>query len=268
MSLDEKYAKLKDYWNRFGKTFETMTPATLGTALQIWIHLMNDVNIDTILEVGCGTGTITKHLLHSLLRPQQSKIYCIDLSEEMVNFTSETLEDKAIVTVGNAEILDNFESASIDRYLANYVLHLTPEPLNMLNECYRILKPGGRAGFSVWGRPEYSPRFTIVDNVFDSFIRSEKVERSNFHLCDKDKTIELIKSVGFSKVYGWYTMTTTPVGIDEYVDSIRNSPTMQKILDTELKERISEKIREEYIKEFIDKSSPIFHETLIVIAEK
>jgi len=36
---------------------------------------------------------------------------------------------------------------------------LTPNPINMIDECFRVLKPGGLAGFSVMGRPENTTSF-------------------------------------------------------------------------------------------------------------
>ena len=48
--------------------------------------------------------------------------------------------------------------------------------------CHTVLKPGGRAAFSVWGRVENSPKFTIIPGVLKEFGISEPPRRSNFHL--------------------------------------------------------------------------------------
>jgi ubiquinone/menaquinone biosynthesis C-methylase UbiE len=40
----------------------------------------------------------------------------------------------------NAEELP-FSDQQFDRYLANFVLHLVPDPSKMLKEAYRVLKP-------------------------------------------------------------------------------------------------------------------------------
>jgi ubiquinone/menaquinone biosynthesis C-methylase UbiE len=42
---------------------------------------------------------------------------------------------------GNAEELP-FNAEEFDRYLANFLLHLVPDPVKMLKEAYRVLKPG------------------------------------------------------------------------------------------------------------------------------
>jgi len=41
------------------------------------------------------------------------------------------------------------------------VFHLTGNPELGLKEAYRVLKVGGKMGFAVWGRREYSDQFTI-----------------------------------------------------------------------------------------------------------
>jgi ubiquinone/menaquinone biosynthesis C-methylase UbiE len=86
---------------------------------------------------------------------------------------------------GSAEELP-LPDASFDRYAANFVLytpppisqltlplrdnfarcrHLVTDPDRMLREARRVLRPGGAAAFSVWGRPENSPFWTLVPTV-------------------------------------------------------------------------------------------------------
>ena len=63
----------------------------------------------------------------------------------MVELTQKRLQDvqRGGISVqrGSSEDLP-FGDSEFDRYFSNFVLHLTPEPSNMLREAYRVLKPG------------------------------------------------------------------------------------------------------------------------------
>jgi len=266
MDLTAQYERSKIFFSRFGAPHDLFVLANMCATSSLWTHLMmKDYHgIRNILEVGCGTGTTTNQFL--LTKPYNAQHYGIDRSEEMVHICTEKFGDKAMFLVGDAERLNDFENDSFDRYISNFVLDKNANPSNMLKECLRVLKPGGRAAFSVLGRPELSPGITIVDQIYDSFVPSQRRE-NDFNLSDKEKTIELVRSAGFSIVYAWYQNTTTPHSVDEHIKVFRNAQRFQ-IIDPELRERILEKIREELIKEFNEKSTPIYHETLLIIADK
>ena len=46
-------------------------------------------------------------------------------------------------------------------YVSNLCLMLISDPTKMINEAYRVLKPGSQASFTVWGRRENSINFTL-----------------------------------------------------------------------------------------------------------
>lgn len=48
-------------------------------------------------------------------------------------------------------------------YVSNLVLQLIHDPVAQIREAYRVLKPGGIAAFSVWGRRDRSLIFTLTD---------------------------------------------------------------------------------------------------------
>lgn len=65
----------------------------------------------------------------------------------------------------NCEDLCGVSEESQDLYFASSVLHIVESPKKMIAEAYRVLKKGGKAGFSVWGDPEKSTFFTIINNA-------------------------------------------------------------------------------------------------------
>lgn len=98
------------------------------------------------------------------------------------------------LTIGNAEKLDPnfFENNKFDCVFSNLVLNHVCNPENMLKEAYRVLAPGGRAGFTVWGSKENSLLFTLIPKSFSKFKKCKKIfassdVRSAWHLNDKKK---------------------------------------------------------------------------------
>jgi len=75
----------------------------------------------------------------------------LDFSAEAVSIARRNIPD-AKFTEGDAQNLP-YTSGSFDCVLCAYGLMHLPEPDRALSEIFRVLTPGGRAAFSVWGKP-------------------------------------------------------------------------------------------------------------------
>ncbi|WP_425374213.1 class I SAM-dependent methyltransferase [Neorhizobium lilium] len=94
-----------------------------------------------ILEVGVGTGLVLPHY------PAHCRVTGIDLSEHMIAKAREKVERKGFahvkaLRVMNAQHLD-FADDSFDAVCLPFVVTLIPEPERALDECARVLRPGG-----------------------------------------------------------------------------------------------------------------------------
>ena len=99
-----------------------------------------------VLEVGCGTGLFTKHLLiHSF-----KKIILNDISIEMVNKLQEkySLPHSSKIMMGDAESID-FQS--VDMVAANAVFQWFKSPEATLKRLKLYINPSGRLIFSTFG---------------------------------------------------------------------------------------------------------------------
>jgi len=65
---------------------------------------------------------------------------------------------------GDAQNLP-FANASFDRVLANFALLHLADPQRAITEAFRVLKPGGKFGFTVWARPSENPYAKIIDDA-------------------------------------------------------------------------------------------------------
>ena len=94
-----------------------------------------------ILEVGVGTGiSLPGYSSHN-------RIVGIDLSEPMLRKAQRRVANLSLTNVEILEVMDaehlSFPDASFDVVVANHVISTVPNPQTALDECARMLRPGG-----------------------------------------------------------------------------------------------------------------------------
>ena len=99
-----------------------------------------------ILDIGCGPGYLAIQVARL---SENTFIEGVDLSPEMVrlaenNATKYGIEKRVKFRVGNANELD-CRDADYDMVVSTGVLHSLRDPVQFLNECFRVLKPGRQA---------------------------------------------------------------------------------------------------------------------------
>jgi len=95
---------------------------------------------EQILEVGIGTG------LNLPLYPLHCRITGIDLSEEMLEKAQEKVVELGLGNVTlkamDATVMD-FGDSEFDAAVATYTISAVPDPVGVLREMRRVVKPGG-----------------------------------------------------------------------------------------------------------------------------
>src|SRR5262245_45044549 len=116
----------------FGAVFERGRRAAIAAAEQVG---------GRILEVGVGTG-ITLPGYSS-----QNRIIGIDLSEAMLRKARQLVAHLSLANIEKLEVMDaehlSFPDGSFDVVVANHVISTVPNPETALDECARVLRPGG-----------------------------------------------------------------------------------------------------------------------------
>lgn len=96
-----------------------------------------------VLDICCGPAMLTAGALQRGAEPVG-----IDFSEEAVRVAS-GLVPGGRFEQGDAQALP-FPDATFDAVVCGYGLMHLPDPASALREVLRVLRPGGRAAFSVW----------------------------------------------------------------------------------------------------------------------
>jgi phosphatidylethanolamine/phosphatidyl-N-methylethanolamine N-methyltransferase len=106
-----------------------------------------------ILEVGAGTGLVLAYY------PPESRVFAVDLSEEMLRKAVDKVRRKPLRHVKLISVMDGcrlaFGDARFDAVTLPFVITLVPDPERALTECARVLKPGGEIVIATkFGRDE------------------------------------------------------------------------------------------------------------------
>jgi phosphatidylethanolamine/phosphatidyl-N-methylethanolamine N-methyltransferase len=133
VTLRKAYARWAPVYDLvFGALFDRGRRAAIAAAERVG---------GRILEVGVGTGISLPGY------SSQNRIIGIDLSEAMLRKAQQRVADLSLTNVEKLEVMDaehlSFPDASFDVVVANHVISTVPNPEAALDECARMLRPGG-----------------------------------------------------------------------------------------------------------------------------
>lgn len=117
-------------------------------------HLLRLVDFNAwrgkdVLDVGCGAGVEVVRFAKA-----GARIVGVDIAASAVELTRQNLEQQQLtarVEVADGETLP-FEDNSFDFVFAHGVVQYTNDDQALVNECRRVLRPGGLAMFQVYNR--------------------------------------------------------------------------------------------------------------------
>jgi ubiquinone/menaquinone biosynthesis C-methylase UbiE len=115
-----------------------------------------------VLDVACGPGYVSAATKQLNAVPTG-----IDFSDKMVAIAKRMFPEIRF-TQGHAQELP-FKDGSFDRVLMNFGLLHVSHPEKVCAEACRVLKRGGKFGFTVWAGPEQNPGAKIVNEAIEAF---------------------------------------------------------------------------------------------------
>jgi len=174
MKIRESGMPSEPYWESFFDTQFILSQ----------LQLSNTIN--DAVEFGSGYGTFTIPAAKII----KGRLYAIDIDPVMIQRLNNRVAEE---NLSNVEVIErNFVNAgtglkdnSIDYAMLFNILH-AENPLALLNESYRILKPGGKVGVIHWTHSALTPRGPSLDIRPTSLQCVDWLLESNIKIINKE----------------------------------------------------------------------------------
>jgi ubiquinone/menaquinone biosynthesis C-methylase UbiE len=153
------------FYNKISDYYDLLSEHSEGPIRAVGIAMLAPLANHQVLEIGCGTG----HAVASLAAAVGSggQVIAVDLSDRMLQrslalVTAQQLQDRVHFVCGDGLHLPLCD-ASLDCVFMSFTLELfdTKEIPPVLEECRRVLKPGGR--IAVVGMSKEGPGGIMVE---------------------------------------------------------------------------------------------------------
>ncbi|MEP6648114.1 MAG: class I SAM-dependent methyltransferase [Saprospiraceae bacterium] len=157
-------------------------------------------NINIALEIGCGTGRVSRQLRKAL--SASTHLIASDISPDMMDLAKENLKGQDIDwQIINAQELP-FEDNSIDLIVCCFTYMFVPDRNNAFAEAFRVLRDDGKFIFTTWDKLE----FNEASNVFRHIVKPYLPEplppsyRLPFSFNDHGEIKSMLKDAGFNAI--------------------------------------------------------------------
>jgi SAM-dependent methyltransferase len=196
-------------WNVPGggaEIYETVFgPAMMGAWAPRVMALGDPQPGDSVLDVACGTGLLTR-IVAKAVGPQ-GRVVGYDISTEMLAVARKLTPDPSHEALidwreGDAVSLP-FASETFDIVFCEFGLMFFPDRAGALNEMRRVLKPGGRLALSVWGSIDKCPGQLAVRACWERHFGAAAAGGfyAQHSLGDPELVLPLLRSAGFKKAF-------------------------------------------------------------------
>lgn len=174
MKIRESGMPEESYWESF---FDTQF---------IFSKLYLDDTIFNVAEFGSGYGTFSIPAAKII----KGTLYAFDIDDAMINRLKERI---AVENISNIKVIKRdfvnegtgMEDNSIDYVMLFNILH-AENPLTLLSESYRILKPKGKVGIIHWIHSSITPRGPSLEIRPTPLQCVEWLLKANFKIINKE----------------------------------------------------------------------------------
>lgn len=157
------------YWEKHGEiirlAFSPITSALLdATAISAG---------QSVLDVAGGMGEPAMTIAETV--GLDGRVVCTDIAPGMVAAARREAMRRGFSHLGfalcSADDLP-FAAEAFDTAVSRLGIMFFPDPLKAISEMARVVRPGGRIGFAVWGTKDENPFFRVPTEVINTYVES------------------------------------------------------------------------------------------------
>ena len=195
---------------------------------------VNHLQEGPVLEIACGTGSLTRLLRQHL--PDDIQIVATDISSEMLELAQRELGHMSGLKLQAADAMDlPFPSASFEAVICQFGIMFLSDKRKGLTEMLRVLKPGGKAYVSTWADIAQNEFIHVANDAIQSLDLKEPIsftggcKYSNADEIKADFDASGFRNVDLSVV----TKRSEAASVESAVDSIIHGTTLASKLDVQ-----------------------------------
>src|SRR5450432_881180 len=158
---DQQRSDTREAWERAAAGWGKRADRIRDWGMPVSVAMVDALGLNPgqrVLELAGGPGD-TGFMAAELVRPSGTLISS-DGADAMLDVARARAAELGIDNVEfkqlELEWID-LETASVDAVLVRWGIMLIVDPAAAAQEIRRILRPGGRAAFAVWDKPEHNP---------------------------------------------------------------------------------------------------------------
>ncbi len=167
---------LKEHFNNAASEYDNLIRKTLvnyNEMIETLIYAIPDNKSPKVLDLGCGTGNITKKVLE---RFPEAEVTCLDISDKMIEIAKEKLSeyDNINYIIGDFTVVDIEDK--YDAIISSLALHHIPTnegKKEMYEHIYDALKVGGVFYNADVIKPNSSYNEKLNERMSDKYMQKE-----------------------------------------------------------------------------------------------
>jgi len=163
--------------------------------------------LHTVLEIGCGTGRVTRHLRNVL--PESCVLIASDISPDMLEVAKKKWD--AINRVPTSKEIDwriidaqdlPFDDESIDLVVSCFAYMFVEDKLKAFREVFRVLKKGSTFLFTTWDKLELNEASNVFRRIVKKYMGDTlpKTYSLPFAFNDHSEIRGYLEAAGFSNI--------------------------------------------------------------------
>lgn len=220
------------------------------------VSRVDGTSIDSVLEIACGTGRVTRRLLN-VLAPS-ARLVATDLNADMLTIARSKINDSRIAwNIADAQDL-HFDTGIFDLVICQFGIMFMPDKVRAFAEAYRVLKPGGLLLFNTWNKLETNALTAIANTTVNRFFPDNPpvFYHVPFSFYDEQVMHSLLKEAGFHdiKISLLTAEGISPSAKDAATGIVEGNPVYGFICerDASLVNVIRDEVEKELIRQFGD----------------